>query len=147
VRRFSYTYSVQDFEPCAIVQWKYEVKGSNLQLSFSNRGLQRICCQRARLATRAGDDAECLARLLNEIACAETLVILASLPHVDTDVLGTKVVISCDTVRVLLALDGVAPIKGRPVTSTTVPAAKAARVVAVRIGADDINPEGAKWPR
>ncbi len=128
-------------------RWKSEVKDSTLQLSFSNRGLQRICCQRARLATRAGEDAECLARLLNEIACAETLVILASLPHVDTDVLGTKVVISCDAVCVLLTLDGVAPVKGRPVKSTTVPPAKAARVVAVRIGDEDINPEGAKWPR
>jgi hypothetical protein len=88
-----------------------------------------------------------LARLLNEIACAETLVILASLPHVDVDVVGAKAVIACDTVRVLLALDGLAPIKGRRVKSTTVPPAKGARVVALGFGDEDINPEGAKWPR
>jgi hypothetical protein len=84
---------------------------------------------------------------LNEIACAETLVILASLPHVDVDVVGAKVVITCDTVRVLVGLDGLAPVKGRHVKSTTVPPAKAARVVALGVGDEDINPEGAKWPR
>jgi hypothetical protein len=83
---------------------------------------------------------------LNEIACAETLVILASLPHIDVDVVGAKVVITSDTVRVLLALDGATPVKGRR-ESTTVPPAKAARVVALGVGNEDINPEGAKWPR
>ena len=74
-------------------------------------------------------------------------MILASLPHVDVDVVGTKVVITCETVRVLLSLDGVAPVNGPRAKPPVVPLAKAARVVALGVGDEDINPEGAKWPR
>jgi hypothetical protein len=82
---------------------------------------------------------------LNELRCAETLAILASLPHVGLEILGARVVIRCKPVRILLELDG--PAKRRAIKTTTIPLAKAARVVALSIDHEDINPEGAKWPK
>ena len=121
-------------------------------LSFTNRELHRLCTQRRALLARVGANADCLARLLNEIACADTLALLECLPHVE--VVGARgyVVVTCQEVRVLLApSDGSAATvrRTRPKTTTNnaIPPAKAARIVALFVGDEEINPEGAKWPR
>lgn len=120
-------------------------------LSFTNRELHRLCSQRKMLVARAGANADCLACLLNEIACADTLTLLESLPHVQLAGARGYVVVTCQEVRVLLTpSDGSAAtdrVRAKTSTSNAIPPAKAARVVALCVGDEEINPEGAKWPQ
>lgn len=109
-------------------------------LSFSDSALHQLCCQRSVLDKRAKGSAECFARLLNELACAETLTVLETLPHVEVKVKRGFAVVTCEEVALLLAFG-----RGRPSTSPL--AAKSARLVAVALDGDDVNPEGVKWPR
>jgi hypothetical protein len=120
-------------------------------LSFTDRELHRLCSQRKVLLARAGANADCLARLLNEIACADTLALLECLPHVQLAGGRGDVVVTCQEVRVLLAPSdesaAAARARARTTTNSPIPPAKAARVVALFVGDEEINPEGAKWPQ
>ena len=103
------------------------------------------------LVAHAGANAGCLARLLNEIACADVLTLLECLPHVELVGARGHVVVTCQEVRILLAPNDGPTAKGRAraktTTSNEIPPAKAARVVALMVGDEVINPEGAKWPQ
>jgi hypothetical protein len=120
-------------------------------LSFTNRELHRLCSQRKVLVTRAGANADCLARLLNEIACADTLALLECLPHVELAGARGYVMVTSQEVRVLLEpSDRSAATDRRRAKATAdnpLPPARAARVVALLVGDEEINPEGAKWPQ
>jgi hypothetical protein len=116
-----------------------------MRLSFSDEDLHRLCCRRKALDAQTRKHAAHLARLLNEIACAETLAVLDTLPHVELVARRHLVAIACDPVEVLLAVD-VAARKGKT-TPDRIWSAKAARIVALAIDGKDFNPEGAKWPR
>lgn len=115
-------------------------------LSFSDEDLHRLCCRRKALDAQARKHAPHLARLLNEIACAETLAILDTLPHVEFVARRHLVAVTCEPVEVLLAIDG-ASRKGKATTPDRIWSAKAARIVALAIDGKDFNPEGEKWPR
>lgn len=117
-----------------------------MRLWFSDEELHRVCCQRKALDAEARKHAPYLARLLNEIACAETLAVLDTLPHVEIVARRNLVAVTCEPVEVLLAVDGTAR-KGRTTTPDRIWSAKAARIVALAINGEDFNPEGAKWPR
>ncbi|HUZ82351.1 MAG TPA: hypothetical protein VMU73_08900 [Gaiellaceae bacterium] len=85
---------------------------------------------------------------MTEIAGAETLAVLDSLPHVDLVVERELVCVCCPPIEVLLAVDGGAPIKGKAAAAkVAVWSAKSAHVAAVSIAGEDFNPEGAKWPQ
>jgi hypothetical protein len=117
-----------------------------MHLSFSDEDLHRLCCRRKTLDAQARKHASCLARLLNEIACAETLAVLDTLPHVELVARRHLVAVTCEPVEVLLAVDGAARI-GKTTTPDRIWSAKAARIVALAIDGKDFNPEGAKWPQ
>jgi len=117
-----------------------------MHLSFSDEALHRLCCRRKALDAHARKHGPCLARLLNEIACAETLAVLDTLPHVELVASRNLVAVTCEAVEVLLAVDGAAR-KGKATTLDRIWSAKAARIVALAINGKDFNPEGAKWPR
>jgi hypothetical protein len=111
-----------------------------LIISFSDAGLHRLCCVRSELDGRSGSSAEWLARLLNELACAETLALLDTLPYVEVKVRRAVAVVNCDEVKLLLVF-------GRGKSAANPLSAKSARLVAVALDGEDINPEGVKWPR
>jgi hypothetical protein len=117
-----------------------------MHLSFSDEDMHRLCCRRKALDAQARRHAPYLARLLNEIACAETLAVLDTLPHVELVARRHLVAVTCQPVEVLLAVDGAAH-KGKTTTPDRIWSAKAARIVALAIDGKDFNPEGAKWPR
>jgi hypothetical protein len=115
-------------------------------LSFSDKDVHRLCCRRKTLEAQARKHAPFLARLLNEIACAETLAVLDTLPHVELVARRHLVAVTCEPVEVLLAVDRAAP-RGKATTADRLWSAKSARIVALAIDGKDFNPEGAKWPR
>ena|SRR5581483_6961595 len=117
-----------------------------MQLSFSDEDLHQLCCRRKSLDAQARKHAPCAARLLNEIACAETLAVLETLPHVELVARRNLVSVTCEAVDVLLAID-VATRKGKSTTPDPLWSAKAARIVALAIDGKDFNPQGAKWPQ
>jgi hypothetical protein len=121
-----------------------------MQLSFSHPATYRLCCREQTLAALAKRNAGQLRRLLNEIACAETLTVLDTLPHLELVVERERVAVCCEPIEVLLSVDGAIPSKGRSTAAKVAEglwSAKAARVVAVAIDGEDFNPEGAKWPQ
>jgi hypothetical protein len=121
-----------------------------MQLTFTDEELHRLCCRRTHGEATSRRHAADLRRLMTEIACAETLAVLDTLPHVDLVVERELVAVCCAPVDVLLAVDGVLPKKGKAAAAKVAAAvwtAKAARVAAVSIAGEDFNPEGAKWPQ
>jgi hypothetical protein len=111
-----------------------------VRISLANADLQKLCCVRKELNKRAGDSAECLAGLLNELASAETLAILDTLPYVEVKTKRGFAVVTCEEVELLLSFP-------RGKSSADPLTAKSARLVAIALDGDDINPEGVKWPR
>lgn len=112
-----------------------------MELTFTNDELARLCNQHALLAAWAGDDAAAVEQLLNELDCADTLGRIEELPHV-TLVRATQGRVGAngaDEAKVLLRPD-VAKIK-------SFRHADAAVVVAVAVGTENFNPEGAAWPQ
>jgi hypothetical protein len=121
-----------------------------MNLTFLDEDLHRLCCRRKQGEATSRRHAPELRRLMTEIACADTLAVLDSLPHVDLVVTPPLVAVCCPPIDVLLTVDGVLPKRGKAAAATVAAAlwsAKAARVAAVSIAGKDFNPEGAKWPQ
>lgn len=112
-----------------------------MDLTFTNEELARLCNRQAELAAWAGDDAFALEQLLNELDCADTLGRVEELPYVQLlrapqGLVGAH---GADEAGVLL--------KPVPTKSKAFRDANAAVIVAVAVGDEDFNPEGAAWPR
>jgi hypothetical protein len=109
-----------------------------VELKFTNRKLARLCNEEAELLAFAGGEAEALEQLLFEIEAARVLGNVEDLPYIRlTRVpVGRVAAYGADDAGVLL----------EPATKPY-RAAKAATVVAVRVGDQQFNPEGAAWPR
>jgi hypothetical protein len=121
-----------------------------MYLTFRDETLHRLCCRLRQGDAASKRHAPDLRRLMTEIASAETLAVLDSLPHVDLVVERELVCVCCPPIEVLLAVDGASPTKGKAVAAKVAAAvwsAKSARVAAVSIAGEDFNPEGAKWPQ
>jgi hypothetical protein len=111
-----------------------------VDLKFRNEDLARLCNHHEQLAAWAGTDAAALEQLLNEIDCAETLGRLEELPHVLVRPAprGRVGAHGDDDAGVLLKPEG---------DAASYREAETAIVVAVSVGAENFNPEGATWPR
>jgi hypothetical protein len=111
-----------------------------LDLTFANEELATVCNQRNRLASWAGSEACALEQLLNEIECADRLGMLEELPHV--------LLRRAAQGRIGAHGDEMACVLLRPDAQIeSYRDAEAAIVVAVAVGAEELNPEGAAWPR
>jgi hypothetical protein len=119
-------------------------------LTFGDETLHRLCCRLRQGEAASKRHAHELRRLMTEIAGAETLATLDSLPHIDLVVERELVRVCCPPIDVLLAVDGAVPSKGKAALAKVAAAvwsAKSARIAAVSIAGEDYNPEGAKWPQ
>jgi hypothetical protein len=112
-----------------------------LELTFTNDELARLCNQHALLAAWAGGDATAVEQLLQELDAADTLGRIEELPHVTLlrATQGRVGANGADEARVLLLPD--------VAKNKTFRHADAAVVLAVAIGAENFNPEGAAWPQ
>jgi hypothetical protein len=111
-----------------------------VELKFTNEELARLCNHHDELAAWVGDDAGALEQLLNEVDCADTLGRLAELPHV--------LLRRAPRGRVGAQNDDEAGVLLKPEADTaSYREAESAIVVAVTVGAENFNPEGATWPR
>lgn len=107
---------------------------------FRNDALAGLCNHHAQLVRWAGLDAVALEQLLNEIDCAECLGQVEELPHVvlRRAAQGRVGAYGDESASVLL--------EPRPRVASY-RTAEAAVVVAIAVGAEEVNPEGAAWPR
>jgi hypothetical protein len=111
-----------------------------VDLKFTNEELARLCNHRDELAAWVGPDAAALEQLLNEIDCADTLGRLEELPHV--------LLRRAPRGRVGAQGDDEAGVLLKPEANPAAyREAESAIVVAVAVGAENFNPEGASWPR
>lgn len=110
-------------------------------LTFTNADLARLCNEHAELAAFAGRDASALEQLLNELDCADTLGHFEELPHV--------LLLRAPKGRVAArnTCDAGVLLQPKLESPKSYRAAEAAIVVAVAVGADECNPEGAPWHR
>lgn len=110
-----------------------------MRLTFTDSDVARLCNEEARLLAFASGDRGALRQLLNELDCADTLGRLEELPHVLLlrATAGRVATYGADDAGVLLQPDKVKPYR----------AAEAAVVIAVAVGEEQCNPEGAEWPR
>jgi hypothetical protein len=109
-----------------------------VELTFTNRDLARLCNKEAELVAFAGADAEALEQLLFEIEAARLLGHVEDLTYVRVlrAPAGRIAAHGADDAGVLL----------EPATKPY-RTAKAATIVAVAVGDQQCNPEGAAWPR
>ena len=109
-----------------------------MELTFTNRSLAQLCNEEAELLAFAGSEAEALEQLLFEIEAADVLASVEELPYIRLlrVPVGRVAAHGADDAGVLL----------EPLTKPY-RTAKAATVVAVAIGDQQFNPEGAAWPR
>ena len=112
-----------------------------MDLTFTNRELADLCNSEAELVAWAGDDAVALQQLLNELDCADTLGLFEELPHVLLVKASAGLIASHDADEAGVLLEPEVP------KSKTFRAAEAAVIIAVAVGAEEFNPEGATWPR
>ena len=112
-----------------------------MELTFTNEPLARLCNGQAELTAWAGDDAASLEQLLNELDCADTLGRFEELPHVllARAPQGRVGAHSTNDAGVLL--------KPELTSSRAFREAEAALIVAVAVGEEHFNPEGAAWPQ
>jgi hypothetical protein len=111
-----------------------------LNLKFTNEELARLCNHHDELAAWVGADAAALEQLLNEIDCADTLGRLEELPHI--------LLRRAPRRRVGAHGDDEAGVLLEPeIDPAFYREAESAIVVAVAVGAENCNPEGARWPR
>jgi hypothetical protein len=111
-----------------------------LDLTFINQELARLCNHQDRLAAWASLEARPLEQLLNELDCADRLGQLEELPHV--------LLLRAAQRRVGAHGDGSARVLLEPEPDVkSYRNAEAAIVVAVAVGVEELNPEGAAWPR
>ena len=111
-----------------------------MDLTFVNEELAGLCNQQDRLSVWAGLEASALEQLLNELDCADRLGRLEELPHIllRRASQGRVGAHGDETARVLLKPEA---------DAKSYRDAEAAIVVAVAVGAEELNPEGAAWPR
>jgi hypothetical protein len=111
-----------------------------VELTFTNENLARLCNDHDELTAWVGADAAALEQLLHEIDRADTLRRLEELPHVlmRRAPSGRVAAQGDDEAGVLLKPEGLA---------ASYREAESAIVVAVAVGAEQYNPEGARWPR
>jgi hypothetical protein len=111
-----------------------------VDLKFTNEELARLCSRRDELTAWVGPDAAALEQLLNEIDCADTLGRLEALPHVllQRAPRGRVGAHGDDDAGVLLKPEA---------DPDSYREAESAIVVAVAVGLENFNPEGATWPR
>jgi hypothetical protein len=112
-----------------------------VDLDFTSEELARRCNHHDELTAWVGaDDAAALEQLLNEIDCADTLGRLEELPHV--------LLRRAPRGRVGAHGDDEAGVLLQPMADpASYREAESAIVVAVAVGAENLNPEGAIWPR
>jgi hypothetical protein len=112
-----------------------------LELTFTNARLARLCGRQAELAAWAGEDAPALEQLLAELDSVDKLGEVEEFPHVH--LLRAPV----GRVGAHGAYDAGVLLNPEPTRSRSYRDADAATVVAVAVGDEDFNPEGASWPR
>jgi hypothetical protein len=117
----------------------YEVKGCLLDLTFRSKELAGLCSHHERLVRWAELDAVALEQLLNEIDCAECLGQFEELPHATLRRAAEG--------RVGAYGDGNASVLLEPEPVRSYRDAEAAIVIAIAVGPEELNPEGAAWPR
>lgn len=112
-----------------------------MDLSFRNTELARLCNKHAALVARLGDEAAAIEQLLYELDCAECLGQVEELPHV--------LLQRAPQGRIGVHGDYEAGVLLSPQLSKSKSFrdAEAAVIVAVSVGEEDFNPEGATWPR
>jgi hypothetical protein len=111
-----------------------------VDLKFTNEELAHLCNDHDHLTAWVGADAAALEQLLNEIDRADTLGRLEELPHV--------LLMRAPRGRVGAHGDDEAGVLLKPESdAASYREAESAIVVAVAIGAENFNPEGATWPR
>jgi hypothetical protein len=112
-----------------------------LNLSFRNAELAHLCNRHAALSAWGGDDAAAIEQLLNELDCADCLGRIEQLPHVQLRRAprGRVVAEGADDAGLLLA-----PLLRQAQSFRD---ADAAVILAVAVGDEEFNPEGASWPR
>lgn len=109
-----------------------------MELTFTNRRLARLCNADAELAAFAGPYAEALEQLFFEVEAAQVLGHVEDLPYVRVLRMpaGRFAAHGADEAGILL----------EPATKPY-RTAEAATVLAVAVGDQQFNPEGAAWPR
>jgi hypothetical protein len=112
-----------------------------VELTFINQELKQLCSGQDDLHACFGDDAAALEQLLYELDCADTLGRIEELPHVllRRAPQGRVGAHGADEAGVLL--------KPEPTKSKAFRDADGAIIVAVAVGHEHFNPEGAAWPR
>ncbi len=112
-----------------------------MRLGFCDAYLARLCNREAELIAWVGDEAAALQQLLNELDSADTLGQVEKLPHV--------LLVPAPAGRVATRGADEAGILLKPETARTKSFrdAKAGLVIAVAVGVEEVNPEGAAWPR